>query len=98
MRAPPIMDDPPNAVELMCRAAPLTDDQARDVLRALVKGGWIIAPLEPANPMFEAYIEALGQPATTHRAVLHNIGKARKRWKAMAMAGMKIAFSRLTAT
>lgn len=95
MRAPEIIEEPPCAAEIAAAAGGITTDTARDIFRALVKAGFIVAPLEPTNSMFDAYIGALQQPAVNYKSVVANVGKARKRWKAMATAGMAVAFSRL---
>ena len=36
---------------------------------------------------------ALKQPPHSHKTVIENIGKAKKRWKAMAIAGAAVTFS-----
>lgn len=41
--------------------------------------------------MLGAYVSALGAPSKHYSVVIHNIGKARRRWAAMAAAGTKLA-------
>lgn len=89
-----ILEPSPNALELISKIAGVDAEMARNVLTALAKNGYVIAPLEPTNSMFDAYIRALKQPAKDHKVIIENVGKARKRWKAMALAGMQVAFSR----
>ena len=93
MRAPEILNQPPAAKEVMAAAIGITLDDAHAILVALAKAGFVIAPLEPTNAMFAAYMEALSAKATRRDTIIANIGKARRRWKAMAECGMKIAFS-----
>lgn len=91
--APQIVCEVSSAVELMMSAVPISPGTARAVLRALAKGGYTVAPIEPTNSMFGAYIGALNNPAITTQTLIANVGKARRRWKAMALAGMKVTFS-----
>lgn len=95
MRAPQIIAEPGCATQIMADTGLISRDDARAVLTALIKAGFIVAPLEPTNSMFEAYMTAMKPHARTRRTIICNIGKARLRWKAMANAGMKVAFSRL---
>lgn len=93
MKAPEIIEQPAHAKSLIVGAGGVTAETAERILVALAKAGYVVAPLEPTNSMLEAYIAALGMPASNYRSVIWNVGKARRRWKAMAAAGMKIAFS-----
>lgn len=93
MRAPEIIEQPPCAKDVMTETGIVSRDGAHAILVALAKAGFVIAPLEPTNAMFEAYMTALGRPAKTRETIITNIGKARQRWKAMAQMGMKVTFS-----
>lgn len=81
------------AKDIMTRAVPISRHDAHLLLQALAKAGFVVAPLEPTNAMFDAYMHALNYPASTPKTIIINVGKARRRWKAMALVGMKIAFS-----
>ena len=88
-----IIARPPCATELVATTGDVSRDVAREILRALIKAGFAVVPMEPTNSMFEAYMTALKQPPHSHKTVIENIGKARKRWKAMAIAGVAVTFS-----
>ena len=93
MPNPEIIQQPPCATQVMAGTGLVTRDEARMVLKTLAQNGFFVAPLEPTNSMFEAYIGALNAPSKVHKTIIAHIGKARKRWKAMANAGLKVAFS-----
>jgi hypothetical protein len=89
----PVLDEPESAPKVLAEALGITPRQAREGLRALVKAGYVIGPREPTNAMLLAYITSYGQvpvnPATTITAV----GKARRRWQAMAEQATAVALS-----
>ena len=93
-RNPEIIAQPPSALRVIALSIGIEIDEARAIVRALAKAGYIVAPMEPTNAMFAAYVEALGAPSKKYDTVIQNIGKARKRWKAMAHVGMIVAFSK----
>lgn len=70
-----------------------TEEGVKRLLRTIIESGYFIVPQEPTNVMFEAYMTALNSPPSNRENVLINLGKARKRFKAMALAGTKIALS-----
>ena len=94
MKAVEIIAEMPCAAEVAASTGLVTPDQAREIFKALVKAGFIVAPLEPVNVMFDAYMTALQSPPQTRESMLQNVGKARRRWKAMATVGMKVVFSK----
>lgn len=89
----PVLDESEPAVTVLARQLGISHRQAREALRALVKAGYVIGPREPTNAMLLAYITSYGQvpvnPATTITAV----GKARRRWQAMADKATAMALS-----
>lgn len=89
----PVLDKVPTAVEILVDQVGMTKEEARAVLGAVVRGGYVIAPREPTNVMFLAYMDSYGQRARTPQTVITNMGKARCRWKAMGEAGTKTALS-----
>ena len=91
---PEIIASPPCVTEVMAHAGCISEGHAYKILIGLAKAGFVVAPLEPTNSMFDAYMLALNMPAKTRKTIIANIGKARQRWKAMAKAGMKVAFSK----
>lgn len=94
-RNPEIIAQPPSALRIIALSIGIEIEEARLIVRALAKAGFVVAPLEPTNSMFSAYMDALNSPPTRHETVIRNVGKARKRWKAMAQAGVAVAFSEL---
>jgi hypothetical protein len=78
----------------MAAIAGVDHARAHEMLAQLVKAGFAIAPREPSDGMLGAYIAALGQPSRHYHVIIHNIGKARRRWAAMAAAGTKLALTR----
>ena len=90
-----IVNDTPCAADVAASTGLVSPEDARQIFRALLDAGFIIAPFEPANAMFEAYMMALNNPPITRKTMLQNVGKARRRWKAMATAGFSIAMSRM---
>jgi hypothetical protein len=93
-RNPEIIAQPPSALRVIALSIGIELHEAREIVRALAKAGFIVAPMEPTNSMFGAYMEALNRPATSHETIIRNVGKARLRWKAMAKAGLAVAFSK----
>lgn len=79
---------------VLAEALGLTFDQAIAGLRALSKEGYAIAPRIPTNSMLAAYCYAYGSPPQRVEGVMVQLGKARKRWRAMAAAGTRVALSR----
>lgn len=88
-----MFDAPEPALAVVSDALGLKTTDARRLLKKLAKAGWVVVPREPTNAMLFAYISAYGRPPTKASTVIHGIGKARKRWKAMAGAGMRLAMS-----
>lgn len=93
-----IIAQPSSAIQIVAAALGISRDEAKVAILSLVKAGFVVAPMEPTNSMFAAYIEALGQPTKRHETAIRNIGKARRRWKAMAQAGVAVAVSRVCQT
>lgn len=93
MRDPEIIAQVPCAIDVFARATGVDHKLVRSGLIALARAGFVVAPREPTNSMFDAYLRALRTLPTNPSTVVRNIGKARLRWKAMAEAGMKIALS-----
>lgn len=92
-RTEPIYDPPEPATTVVARAGGLSADAARDVLKALAKAGYFVAPRDPINSMLDAYLNAYGRVPTTTSSVIVGIGKARKRWKAMGEVGTRMALA-----
>ena len=92
-RNPEIIAEPPSALRVIALSIGIELDEARAIVRALAKAGFVVAPMEPTNSMFGAYMEALRMPPKRFETVIRNVGKARLRWKAMAKAGIAVAFS-----
>ena len=94
-RAPqtPLLDEVEPAIHILAKSLGITQSKAREALRDLVKAGYVVGPREPTNAMLLAYITSYGQlpvnPATTITA----IGKARRRWQAMADRATAMALS-----
>lgn len=93
MKGPEILAKPPCAIDVFAKATGIEYGVVRIGLVALAKAGYVIAPLEPTNSMFSAYMTALRPTAKNPDTIIRNIGKARHRWRAMAAAGMKVSFS-----
>lgn len=91
--ANPIYDAPEPAIAVMARAAGVTHEEARNLLIALVRAGYFVAPRQPINAMLDAYLNSYGTPPSTTHSAITGIGKARKRWAAMGTAGTKMALS-----
>lgn len=91
-RNPEIIALPPSALRVIALSVGIEMEAAREIVRALAKAGYVVAPMEPTNSMFAAYLEALNMPPTRHETAIRSIGKARKRWKAMAQAGLAVTF------
>ena len=92
-RNPQIIAMPHSALRVIALSVGIEIDDARRIVKALAKAGFVVAPMEPTNSMFAAYVEALGAPSRRHTTVIQNLGKARKRWRAMATAGLAVVFS-----
>lgn len=91
---PEIISQLPSPLKVIAESIGISSGEARTVILALIRSGFVLAPLEPTNSMFSAYIEALQNPTRRHQTAIRNIAKARKRWKAMAQAGLAVALSR----
>ena len=89
----PVYDAPECASDVVARTIDITPRQARKALVALVRAGYVIAPREPSNAMLDAYIRSYGAVSMRPSGIITGIGKARKRWSAMATQGVKIALS-----
>jgi hypothetical protein len=94
----PIYDRPTPAITVLADALNISEKDALTALTALVRAGYVIAPRLPTNAMLSAYLRAYGTPATTIRSCIIGIGKARKRWAAMAAKGTQMALSRRRVT
>ncbi len=81
------------ALDIVANAISCDIKTARNVMSALVKGGYFIAPRNPTNHMLEAYIRSYGPLPTNPATMLTAVGKARKRWQAMGSAGTAMALS-----
>ena len=92
-RNPEIIAQPHSALRVIALSIGIEIEEARVIVRALAKAGFVVAPMEPTNSMFVAYMEALAMPSKRHETIIQNVGKARKRWKAMAQAGLAVTFS-----
>jgi hypothetical protein len=90
----PIYDHARSAVPVMAEIAGVDHDRAHEMLVGLVKAGFVIAPREPSDGMLGAYVAALGKPSKHFSVIIHNLGKARRRWAAMAGVGTRMALSR----
>ena len=87
-----IYDKPVPARVILAERLGISTDEAKDILLALVEGGYGIAPRNPTNGMLAGYIEAT-YPARGHEAIITAIGKARKRWQIMLAHGTEMAMS-----
>lgn len=87
-----LFDSPCPAIPILAQAAECTEEQARAGILALVRAGYVIAPREPTNGMIFAYLETYTQP-TQPESVIQGAAKARRRWKAMAESGCRMALS-----
>ncbi len=83
-----------SAIDVLVQETGCTTEAALETLRALVRGGWVIAPREPSNAMLEAYMASYGQKPTQTSSTITALGKARRRWLAMASTGTAMALSR----
>jgi hypothetical protein len=70
----------------------ITVEEAGNIITALIKNGYGVAPVNPTNGMLAGYLEAL-TPPVGHEQVMTAIGKARVRWQAMLHHGCKMAMS-----
>jgi hypothetical protein len=89
---PTVFEKPKPARSILAAECGLSDDEAMAVLRALVRGGYGIAPRNPTNGMLAGYLEAT-EPPKHHEATITAIGKARVRWQAMLAHGTEMALS-----
>lgn len=89
-----LFDTSPSAAQVLADHLKIDHDVALEALRALVKAGWYLGPREPTNAMLVAYLEAVGRPPVKRDTILNALAKARKRWKAMALAATRAALSR----
>lgn len=89
----PVYDEPPSAIDVLAEALGVTNAQAREGLRALVKAGYVIGPREPTNAMLLAYVECYGQPPISMETMITDVGKARMRWRAMGDKATAMAMS-----
>lgn len=85
-----------SARDVLAEALNITAAQATDGLIALLRAGFYIGPIEPTNSMLEAYLSAMKPAPKRTLSILNAIGKARRRWKAMAEAGNRVAMSRFS--
>lgn len=94
----PVFDEPESAVAVVARETGETAERAREILRALVKAGYVIGPREPTNAMLHAYITSYGEIPSNPASTITAIGKARRRWQAMAdkATAMTLSMHRVT--
>lgn len=85
---------PPCATDILAAALGIDHDAARTGLIALIKSGFFIGPREPTNSMLVAYMEAIYPAPSTPSSSAQAVGNARRRWRAMAIAGTAIAMSK----
>lgn len=88
-----IYENAASAVEILMVELGISQDAAKGALVALFKANIIVAPLEPTNSMLSAYLEAVRPPPRTRHSILSGVAKARRRWRAMGIAGNKVAVS-----
>ena len=89
----PVLDEPEAASAVLARALGVTPSRARDGLRALVAAGYVIGPREPTNAMLLAYITSYGEVPVNPASTITAVGKARRRWRAMADKATAMALS-----
>jgi hypothetical protein len=87
----PVYEPPEPALKVLMKEMSVSAHGAKRALRALVKAGYIVAPMKPTNAMLDAYLCSYGQPPSTTHSVIIGVGKARIRWEAMATVGLKMA-------
>lgn len=90
-RVPVYGEHPPCAAEVLADAIGITPAEARLGFIALFRAGYCVAPQEPTNAMLDAYLGAIPPKPERTEKVIAAIGKARRRWRAMALEGNKIA-------
>lgn len=88
-----IFSRPPSAITVLGEALGISREEARLALQKVVASGYYIAPREPSNSMFHAYLTSYGMTAKTRGSIIVGIAKARKRWHAMGSAGTRLALS-----
>lgn len=89
----PVYERPVPAICVLADALGIDHEAAERGLKALVIGGYVIAPRLPTNAMLDAYLRAYGTAPSTPRSAIIGIGKARVRWAAMADKGTQMALS-----
>lgn len=89
----PVYDVPDTLMKILVEEVGLDHEKAVEALRALIKGGWAVCPIEPTNSMILAYMKALGTPPKRRETILFNTKKCKKRWQAMVQEGLNFAFS-----
>src|SRR5690349_204670 len=88
-----IFERPTPAIVVLAESLRISHHAAREALQALVEAGYVVAPRLPTNAMLNAYLEAYGTEPTRVQSCIIGIGKARKRWAAMADKGTQMALS-----
>lgn len=89
-----MFERPEPAISILSEELGIDAETALRGLKALVAGGYVIAPRNPTNAMLAAYFDSYGTPPTTHRSCIIGMGKARVRWQGMAKKGTQMALSR----
>jgi hypothetical protein len=88
-----VLDEPEAAASVLARNLGITPARAREALRSLVAAGYVIGPREPTNAMLLAYITSYGEVPVNPSSVITAVGKARRRWRAMADKATAMALS-----
>lgn len=87
-----ILDVPRSPVTILVEQLGVSEYSARQAIISILKEGWCLAPVEPSNSMLVAYAEALSPPQRLGQ-IASSFGKARRRWRAMALEANKLALS-----
>ena len=93
-RTADVYERTPSAIDVVVDHLGCDAEAALELLRAILEGGYYIAPRIPTDPMLSAYFWAYGHQGWNPRTIIQNIGKARIRWQAMGLAGSAMALSR----
>lgn len=88
-----VFDELKPAVEILSNHLGITKKEAQEALITLVKEGYFLGPREPTNSMLAAYIRSYGEIPRNPETVITAVGKAKRRWKAMAAEGTAMALS-----
>lgn len=88
-----VYDGPRSAVYPLADALSIEPAAAKDILEAIVKAGFFVAPRIPTDAMLVAYFDSYGMQPITPSGMVRGIGKARLRWQKMGSAGTAVALS-----